>query len=124
MDDVAANVCLARAKLYGQQLREGSESCLRGTPGRPSGDPDARTSAPVVRFDALPLSPPSPLVGRLPGCWAEAVAVFNAAMAESRRAAQYYQLDGFVTEHVQLLQDCAELYKHLAVYEEDTHRKV
>ena len=50
--------------------------------------------------------------------------VFNAAMGESRKAAEYYRLDGFVTEHVQLLQDCAELYKHLAVYEQDPHRKV
>jgi hypothetical protein len=42
---------------------------------------------------------------------------------EYRAAAGYYLLDGFVTEHVTLLQDCGLLYKHLAVYEADSHRK-
>jgi hypothetical protein len=84
--DVLANIRLARGKVFGQQLREGAASCVRGTPGQPlASASSASTSSPdssSVLFDALILDEPRPLVGTLPASYPEAVAVFNAAMGE------------------------------------------
>jgi hypothetical protein len=86
--DVLANIRLARGKVFGQQLREGAASCVRGTPGQPlasASSGSASTSSPdssSVLFDALILDEPRPLVGTLPASYPEAVAVFNAAMGE------------------------------------------
>lgn len=57
-------------------------------------------------------------------CEQEAVEIFNLSMPRFRTAAEFYVLDGFVTEHLGILEDSSQLYKYLAVFEKCTHRKV
>jgi hypothetical protein len=46
------------------------------------------------------------------------------SMSKMKDALEYYVLDGFVTEHVNILLDCFALYKYLVVFESDPHRQV
>ena len=39
-------------------------------------------------------------------------------------AKKYYVLDGFVSNHIAVLQDQSELYRQLAIFERDGERKV
>lgn len=49
--------------------------------------------------------------------------LFNASMRHIRSALAFYKLDGWVSEHVQLLFDAAQAYRTLAWFEQDLHRK-
>ena len=55
--------------------------------------------------------------------YAEAKRTFNAAMAFLRAALAHYRLDGWVTEHFNILMDASGLYKNLAEFEPDVHRQ-
>jgi hypothetical protein len=50
--------------------------------------------------------------------------VFLRAVARVEAAKKYYVLDGYVTDHVTLLQEHSKLYHHLALFESDPKRKL
>mmetsp|Transcript_7769 Transcript_7769/g.14662 ORF Transcript_7769/g.14662 Transcript_7769/m.14662 type:complete len:583 (-) Transcript_7769:212-1960(-) len=118
-EDVGANLEIAWAKLYADQLRVASE---RVAADRPSLK-ECTDSESKVQFKHLPLPVKGPLVGHLPHTYKEAVEIFNLSMPRFRTAAEFYVLDGFVTEHLGILEDSGQLYKYLAVFEKCTHRK-
>ncbi|KAK3233968.1 hypothetical protein CYMTET_55763 [Cymbomonas tetramitiformis] len=76
-----------------------------------------------VMMDELDLPAPVPETGLLVDTFADALKLFNLAMPHFREAAKYYILDGFVTEHINILMDVSGLYKHLAHFDPDTHRQ-
>lgn len=39
------------------------------------------------------------------------------------KAKEYYQMDGYVTDHIEILQDHSALFKVLAFFEEDLERR-
>ena len=53
----------------------------------------------------------------------EAAAIFRRALARFQRALEYYVLDGFVTEHVSILNDISNCYRSLIGFEADLERK-
>lgn len=50
--------------------------------------------------------------------------VFLRGVSRIEAAKKYYVLDGYVTDHVTLLQDHSKLYHHLALFENDLKRKL
>ena len=70
----------------------------------------------ACRFDALPDLPcPSSLStwgnGALVSSYASALPLAQAALPDMRAALEYYQLDGWVTEHVNILFEMSNLYR-------------
>ena len=61
--------------------------------------------------------------GWVPRDVATARAVFNQAARRFRAALARYKLDGFVTEHCDVVLDVARLHKHLAFFEESNPRR-
>lgn len=41
----------------------------------------------------------------------------------STQAKDYFQMDGYVTDHIEILQDHSALFKALAFFEEDVERR-
>jgi hypothetical protein len=54
----------------------------------------------------------------------DARVVFLYGMERLRKAKEYYVLDGYVSDHISLLSDEANLYRFLIPYETDTERKM
>lgn len=54
----------------------------------------------------------------------DAKSLFRLANTQFKRALDYFVLDGFVTEHVQMKQDLSKLYKQLSQMESDKDRFV
>lgn len=54
----------------------------------------------------------------------QAKLLFRLANTQFKKAMDYFVLDGFVTEHVQLKQDLSKLYKYLAMVEPDKDRVI
>lgn len=52
----------------------------------------------------------------------QAKLLFRLANTQFKKAIDFFLLDGFVTEHVQLKQDMSKLYKYLALAESDKDR--
>eukprot|EP00959_Pyramimonas_sp_CCMP1952_P373533 7822958-Pyramimonas_sp.AAC.1 len=77
----------------------------------------------TVSFPSLGI-PVGESVGRLPVNYEEAREIFNMAMRYFKAAAEYYLLDGFVTEHVNIMHDVSVLYKDLAAFEPDPNRQL
>ena len=76
----------------------------------------------TTMFDSLDLPPPR---------FADAIVTFDqarelflAAMEYIRKAKEYFVLDGFVTEHLDLLSDESNLYRYLIPFEQDPERKM
>jgi hypothetical protein len=70
----------------------------------------------LFRFDALPdLASPSSLDiwghAALISSYASALPLAQAALPEMKAALEYYQLDGWVTEHVNILFEMSNLYR-------------
>lgn len=113
-DDVAANVCLAFGKLHLYTLVASHEAFLEGKQV-----PFAFTSAAqvpaVLSFDALQDLPAlsSLAWGRdaLVCSYDGALQLYKAALPWFKRALQHYQLDGWVTEHCNILFEMSNLYR-------------
>eukprot|EP00238_Polyblepharides_amylifera_P008751 CAMPEP_0196576318 /NCGR_PEP_ID=MMETSP1081-20130531/5613_1 /TAXON_ID=36882 /ORGANISM="Pyramimonas amylifera, Strain CCMP720" /LENGTH=579 /DNA_ID=CAMNT_0041894895 /DNA_START=68 /DNA_END=1807 /DNA_ORIENTATION=- len=118
--DVGANLLLAWGKLYARQLQEGAEQVDSEEEVPPNSSP---VSEAVYLWETLELNQPHEMLGVIPTNFQEARNCFNLAMPHFRKAAEYYALDGFVTEHVDLLLECSTLYKHLSIFEPDIHRQ-
>jgi tetratricopeptide (TPR) repeat protein len=50
--------------------------------------------------------------------------LFKMANTEYKKALETYPLDGYVSEHVNILKEISRLYKHLSVLEPDTERRI
>ncbi|XP_053172804.1 KIF-binding protein [Scomber japonicus] len=55
--------------------------------------------------------------------FAEARAVFLVGQNYVTQAKEYFQMDGYVTDHVEILQDHSSLFRALAFFEEDLERR-
>jgi len=54
----------------------------------------------------------------------EATVAFKRGFAKAEEAKKIFILDGFVTDHVRILQDQSKLYHYLSIYENDMKRKL
>jgi hypothetical protein len=52
----------------------------------------------------------------------DAKSLFRLSNTQFKRALDYFVLDGYVTEHVQMKQDLSKLYKHLSQMEQNKDR--
>jgi tetratricopeptide (TPR) repeat protein len=52
----------------------------------------------------------------------EAKTLFRLSNTYLKKALEYYKLDGFVTEHINIVKDVSQLYKNLIFFETDNHR--
>uniref|UniRef100_A0A1A7WF54 KIF-binding protein n=1 Tax=Iconisemion striatum TaxID=60296 RepID=A0A1A7WF54_9TELE len=59
----------------------------------------------------------------LPLDFTEARAVFLVGQNYVTQAKEYYQMDGYVTDHIEILQDHSALFRALAFFEEDLERR-
>ncbi|KAF1392973.1 hypothetical protein PFLUV_G00033580 [Perca fluviatilis] len=59
----------------------------------------------------------------LPLDFAEARAVFLVGQNYVTQAKEYFQMDGYVTDHIEILQDHSALFRALAFFEEDLERR-
>ncbi|CAK6964049.1 KIF-binding protein [Scomber scombrus] len=55
--------------------------------------------------------------------FAEARAVFLVGQNYVTQAKEYFQMDGYVTDHIEILQDHSSLFRALAFFEEDLERR-
>ncbi|KRX01654.1 hypothetical protein PPERSA_03738 [Pseudocohnilembus persalinus] len=53
----------------------------------------------------------------------EVKSIFRQANTQFKKALNYFVLDGFVTEHIQILEQQGEMYKQLAILESDFKKK-
>jgi hypothetical protein len=115
--DVAANVCLAFAKLHLYNLVASHEAVLEGKQVQPAFSTAAQVPA-VLSFDALPGLPALASLPWGPAAMArtydEALLLFKAALPWFKRALEHYQLDGWVTEHCNILFEMSNLYRWAA----------
>ena len=144
---VGANVHLAWAKLHLRRLTAATELfATRGATETGAGGA-AKAAASTGDDNALIVSFPTlrlgdggatsateaaktvgivsqgPGEGWVPRDVATARAVFNQAARRFRAALARYKLDGFVTEHCDVVLDVARLHKHLAFFEESNPRR-
>jgi hypothetical protein len=112
--DVAANVCLAFAKLHLYNLVASHETVLEGKQVQPAFSTAAEVPA-VLSFDALPGLPALASLPWGPAALArtydQALLLFKAALPWFKRALEHYQLDGWVTEHCNILFEMSNLYR-------------
>jgi hypothetical protein len=113
-EDVAANVCLALGKLHLYTLVASHELHVEGRQLSYSFASPADVPS-VLSFDALP---GVPQLSKL--AWGDAalaaspeaaLALFKAALPWFKEALQYYKLEGWVTEHCNILFEMSNLYR-------------
>jgi hypothetical protein len=113
-EDVAANVCLALGKLHLYTLVASHELHVEGWQLSYSFSSPADVPS-VLSFDALPGVPQlSELAwgdAALAASPEAALALFKAALPWFKEALQYYQLEGWVTEHCNILFEMSNLYR-------------
>jgi hypothetical protein len=112
--DVAANVCLAFAKLQLYTLVASHEAFIQGKQVSYAFSSTAEVPA-VLCFDALPGLLPLPSLpwGRaaLVSSYDQALPLFKAGLQWFKAALEHYQLDGWVTEHCNILFEMSNLYR-------------
>ena len=84
---------------------------------------DGGASSATVAAKAVGIVSEGPGEGWVPRDAATARAVFNQAARRFRAALARYKLDGFVTEHCDVVLDVSRLHKHLAFFEESNPRR-
>lgn len=123
--DVPANLVLGWAKFFLRLLVCSKEWKLSGgsEADRARFEILEQEIRPELTFDTLKISP-CPYLGRsaLFLGFDRAREAFNEGMEHFKRALDHYKLDGWVTEHFQIIMDISALYKALAVFEQDPHR--
>lgn len=100
---------------------EADESAARQTSSTAAGDGDTAelfAGLPVSRAVTTFLQPKDI------STFDHARTVFLRGVARIEAAKKFYVLDGYVTDHVTLLQDHSKLYHHLALFETDLKRKL
>lgn len=126
-DDVAANVELANGKLLLYRLVSSHTKYVDGA-SIEMAYPDANSFPEMLSLPELAGSLPDlnalrwgddALVRDFPG----ARELFNGAMPFFRHSLDFYQLDGWVTEHINITMELSNMYRCLAGFESDPHRK-
>ncbi|KXZ47726.1 hypothetical protein GPECTOR_33g608 [Gonium pectorale] len=123
-EDVAANVKLATARLHAMRLSASHSMHIEGKDLEVH-YPDVSYFPDYLRFPGLQLAAPDSFPwGReaLAKDFDGARELFNTAMPYFKDALSYYQLDGFVTDHVGILMDMSNMYRCLASFESDPSR--
>ncbi|KAK9829260.1 hypothetical protein WJX72_004839 [[Myrmecia] bisecta] len=121
--EASANLALGWARLYLQRLATSRAEKERGeglAVGKLQEVPDA------LRFDSLSLEAPAKLpwgTAALARDLEAAKGLFNASMRHFKIALEYFLLDGYVTEHCNILMHISSLYSSLAEFEPDVHHK-
>jgi hypothetical protein len=77
----------------------------------------------VSFFEGLPIKPFSCISAIEINSFEDARTVFLRASSRLEQSKKYYVLDGFVTDHVTLLQENSKLYHYLSSFEKDFKRK-
>ena len=112
---VQANIHIGWAKFHLSRLAGGDTSAVAA---------EEEVLGGALAFEPLELpSVQSLRGGRACNSWSEAREAFNASALNFREALTHYRLDGWVTEHCTILIDVSNLYKQLAPFEADLHRK-
>lgn len=127
LDIAFGKFCLARlgfgAKDFRERIaREESEEGGDDQVPPPEIEVEAENEVGESMFEACgcaPIRTLQPVVS-----FEDARVVFKTANPKYERAKAYYELDGFVTNHIAVLQDQSELYRQLAIFERDGERKV
>ncbi|PNH02188.1 KIF1-binding [Tetrabaena socialis] len=123
-EDVAANIQLAAGRVTMMRL---AASLARHVEGKDleMHYPDASHLPEHLRFPGLAVPPPDTFpwgAAALAHDFASARELFNAALPYFKAAMSYYQLDGWVTDHMGILMDMSNLYRLLAGFESDPGR--
>ena len=84
---------------------------------------DGGATSATVAAKAVGIVSEGPGEGWVPRDAATARVVFNQAARRFRAALARYKLDGFVTEHCDVVLDVSRLHKHLAFFEESNPRR-
>ncbi len=114
--DVVANLRLAHAKLHREALRRAHAAHVLGQPAPGPAQDEAPLQAPAFASLA-PHLPPAPAgeeaeePQQLAGSFEAARELFNRGMTEYNAALGFYQLDGWVTEHVNILLETSGLLR-------------
>eukprot|EP00775_Hariotina_reticulata_P006308 gene6308-6543_t len=125
-EDVAANVHLGIAKLHLYRLVASHQRYIEGKTLQYSYS-QAADAPDCIRFDALPSLPELSSLrwgdAALAADAISALALFKSSLPCFREALQYYKLDGWVTEHCNILFEMSNLYRCLAGFEADAHKR-
>jgi hypothetical protein len=115
----AANLCRQWGNLYLEWLKVSECRLLEKQYERPVPD---KQQFPLVLFTKLQL-PESPKCS-LATTYEEARELFLKGNNYFMQATKHYLLDGYVSDHVKIVQDISQLYKHLSTYEPDLTRAI
>jgi len=124
--DVAANRDLAWAKFYMQRLASSYNVHCEGVE-LDMLYPNLESFPDILIFEELALPAPDKLAwgaAALTSSFEGARELFNSSMTHFKAALTFYELDGWVTEHCNILMDISNLYRCLAGFEPDMHRRV
>ncbi|KAJ9534118.1 hypothetical protein QJQ45_002106 [Haematococcus lacustris] len=126
--EVEANLHMAAAKLAMARLAASHAAYIAGQLPLDLPYPDPSHFPSLLCFPSLANDMPSLTalhwgVAALAQDFATARTIFNAGMVEYNMALAYYQLDGWVTEHVHTLMDVSNMFRLLAAFESEPHRQ-
>lgn len=112
---------------YGLLLLSSSRDRLLSSEEEVGGTP-VRNKAPAelsgLKFSLANLSPyEDQVTDKFVLTYEDARAVFLNAQQWLNKAKEYYTLEDHASDHVQILQDMSQMYKHLAFFEEDDERQ-
>ncbi|GIL62529.1 hypothetical protein Vafri_16742, partial [Volvox africanus] len=123
-EDISANLQLATARVYNMRLAASHSKYVEGRELEMH-YPDVSYFPDYLRFSGLSIpSPDSYPWGpeALAADFAAARYLLNAGMPYFKAALSYYQLDGWVTDHVGIIMDMSNMYRCLAGFEADPAR--
>jgi len=110
-ETLAADVARAWGGLFREVLKRSREA-LQGSPAN-------LVTEVTLYAPSLPQPPELAVAASL----AQARSYFKSGLAWLEQAARIYVLDGYVTDHLPLLQSMSSLYRHLAEFEPDAESK-
>ena len=131
-----ANIARMKGKFYTDLLHASAEKVITRLEeeryGRSEEGEEAQ-GAPLGSGTALPapglrlqkfaaLNLPDPPSCELASTFDDARELFKNALMSFTKALQYFVIDGFVTEHVEIKQSMSSMYRSLAAFEEDKSR--
>ncbi|GFR52201.1 hypothetical protein Agub_g14740, partial [Astrephomene gubernaculifera] len=123
-EDIAANIKLATARVYNMRLAASHSQHVEGKQLEMH-YPDVSYFPDYLRFPGLAVPSPDSFPwgpAALASNFEAARELFNTGMPYFKSALSYYQLDGWVTEHVNILMDMSNMYRCLAGFEADLPR--
>ncbi|GLI71316.1 hypothetical protein VaNZ11_016475, partial [Volvox africanus] len=123
-DDISANLQLATARVYNMRLAASHSKYVEGRELEMH-YPDVSYFPDYLRFSGLSIPSPDFFpwgLEALAADFAAARELLNTGMPYFKAALSYYQLDGWVTDHVGIVMDMSNMYRCLAGFEADPAR--